>query len=88
MSFVTRSPEYKSSGSLECVKFLAGGNKKEVNEEQGARGFPGSFATRRGACVGKAGAKGDQGRGEPKASERGSEVDETEPSQYSDCCTW
>jgi hypothetical protein len=27
------------------------------------QGLPGNFATRRGACVGKAGAKGDRGRG-------------------------
>jgi hypothetical protein len=44
--------------------------------------LPYSITVRRGACVGKAGARGGlRTRSEPKASERGSEGDGTEPSR-------
>jgi hypothetical protein len=66
--------------------FLAGGNK-DKEKEQGS-GLPGSFATRREACLTKAGAGKDRGMGtEGRVEFEGEQYCKGEQSRYSDCGT-
>jgi hypothetical protein len=60
--------------------FLAGGDMKEEQDE----GLPDSITVRRGACVGKAGAKGDRGRASEALRLTGQSKIEGEGIRYSD----